>query len=128
MLTELVSNSEEKCAQYWPVVKDEWVAYDSVQVHMTEENQQWNGLDITHRKFYVLREVSSMHTVQCITFFRDQTSHSKPTTFNCTDGAPTDAQMKRQPRWNLSDIFMNFKPTVKYTNSFVLMIIYFIKN
>jgi protein tyrosine phosphatase len=58
MLTELVSNNEEKCAQYWPVVKDQWVAYDSVQVHMTEENQQWNGLNLTHRKFYVLRDGS----------------------------------------------------------------------
>ena len=57
MLTELISNNEEKCVQYWPLKKNEWVAYDSVQVHMTEENEQWNGLNLTHRKFYVAREV-----------------------------------------------------------------------
>ena len=58
MLTELVENGEEKCVKYWPDQLNEWVAYDSVKIHVTEENRNYQGLDITHRIIFVLKDVS----------------------------------------------------------------------
>ena len=59
MLTELVENGEEKCVKYWPDQLNEWVAYDSVKIHVTEENRNYQGLDITHRIIFVLKDVSN---------------------------------------------------------------------
>ena len=66
MLTELVENGDEKCVKYWPDQMNEWVAYDSVKVHVTEQNLSYQGLDITHRIIFVLRDVSSASLIFAI--------------------------------------------------------------
>ena len=41
MLTELFSNNEEKCVQYWPVPMNEWITYESIEVCKTEETEHF---------------------------------------------------------------------------------------
>ena len=59
MLTELAENGEEKCVQYWPEQMNEWVSYDSVKIHVTEQNYNYQGLNITHRIVFLLKDVST---------------------------------------------------------------------
>ena len=58
MLTELVENGEEKCVKIWPDQLDERIAYNSVKIHVTEQNHNYQVLDITHRIIFVLKDVS----------------------------------------------------------------------
>ena len=59
MLTELFSNNEEKCVQYWPVPMNEWITYESIKVCKTEETEHFQGLHVTKRQFWVLKDVST---------------------------------------------------------------------
>ena len=62
MLTELFSNNEEKCVQYWPVPMNEWITYESIKVCKTEETEHFQGLHVTKRQFWVLKDVS-IHSI-----------------------------------------------------------------
>ena len=62
MLTELFSNNEEKCVQYWPVPMNEWITYESIKVCKTEETEHFQGLNVTKRQFWVLKDVSTQKT------------------------------------------------------------------
>ena len=61
MLTELFSNNEEKCVQYWPVPMNEWITYESIKVCKTEETEHFQGLHVTKRQFWVLKDVSTLY-------------------------------------------------------------------
>ena len=62
MLTELFSNNEEKCVQYWPVPINEWITYESIKVCKTEETEHFQGLHVTKRQFWVLKDVSTPYS------------------------------------------------------------------
>ena len=100
MLTELVENGEEKCVKYWPDQLNEWVAYDSVKIHVTEQNPWvYQGLDITHRIIFVLKDGQDVNTPHEVNHFQIHGWSS--------DGAPENTQTTTELAQMLNEQYLN---------------------